>query len=189
MIRATRCGSIYSSAQRFHSALSDSTQRRMSSAEISSRGLCRKTLDFSRRFLKRFDRPHPIAPDSHKTDGISVRKTAYRKTCEFLWPAEASLIGGFPMLHSRRFDFRHRIVPDSETHGNPVHWTCAENPAAFRNLSKGFFGWSVADFWHHAAASSDALETSGRLDVRMNACCFSAKAHVAVYEAIASSSG
>jgi hypothetical protein len=51
-------------------------------------------LDFWRRFFSHFDRRHPIAPDFHKTDGFSVRKTVCRKTCGFSGRAESPLIGG-----------------------------------------------------------------------------------------------
>jgi hypothetical protein len=43
--------------------------------------------------LRRFDRRHTIAPDSHKANGNSVRRLACRKTCGFPGPGKAELIG------------------------------------------------------------------------------------------------
>jgi len=57
-------------------------------------GTCfQKAFELRRRSFSHFDRRHAITPDSHKTDGISARKTVCRKPCDFLARAEASLIG------------------------------------------------------------------------------------------------
>jgi hypothetical protein len=53
----------------------------------------RESLDFWRRFFTRFDRRHPIAPDSAKTDGNLVHGSACRNTDDFLVPVTAALIG------------------------------------------------------------------------------------------------
>jgi hypothetical protein len=52
-----------------------------------------KNVGFLTPLFEVFDRRHVITLDSHKTDGISVRKTGCRKTWEFPGRAEASLIG------------------------------------------------------------------------------------------------
>jgi len=44
-------------------------------------------------FFGHFDGLHPITPDSHKTDGNSVRKTACRETCGFPGRAGVALNG------------------------------------------------------------------------------------------------
>jgi hypothetical protein len=43
-----------------------------------------ENVGFLTSFLSRFARPHPNTPDFRKTDDNSVRKTAFRKTPEFL---------------------------------------------------------------------------------------------------------